>query len=38
MVMVEGVERRTLEAGSAALTRIKANLGARAASLGKQAR
>jgi hypothetical protein len=36
--MIEGIERRTLDAGSAALTRIKANLGARAASLGKPAR
>ncbi|HLL27708.1 MAG TPA: MarR family transcriptional regulator [Xanthobacteraceae bacterium] len=38
MIMVDGVERRTLDATSAALTRIKANLTARAEAHGKPSR
>ena len=38
MVMVEGLERRTLDACGTALTRIKANLTARAGAPGKPAK
>jgi DNA-binding MarR family transcriptional regulator len=38
MVMIEGIERRSLDACSAALTRIKANLLPRAAAPGKPAK
>jgi hypothetical protein len=38
MVMIEGIERRTLDSCSAGLTRIKANLAARSEASGKGAK